>query len=220
MSHTRSTLDGLPKHFVSSLRVLFDILDEDKSGYIKYSVIASHWEKEPVPGVPPDVAEALKKVTLSNGLLTFERFVAGIKIALLRNQKEPKTTHPQSKASKGLSSSSQPDLIADQCTHKSQPPATQYKQPPTEVTGRTKSLPHLGWESEPETAAATGTRPEEGYNWRQPQNRSDHRTSNANTTGVNSVVQRQQYNDRRPGDGRSSISSAAALYNKYGSYSE
>lgn len=82
----KSTLDGLPKQFVSSLRVLFNILDEERTGYVKVGDIESRWEGSDVAGLPSGVLEALRKVTPPSGKITFERFVGGLKIALLRTQ--------------------------------------------------------------------------------------------------------------------------------------
>ena len=94
----QSTLDGMPKQFVSSLKVLFDILDEEKSGLVRFSDIESRWKDGEVSGLPNGVVEALKKVTPASGKLTFERFVAGLKIALLRNKGNPTGNSPKSSA--------------------------------------------------------------------------------------------------------------------------
>ena len=82
----KSTLDGLPKQFVNSLRVLFDILDEQKQGFIRLADIENRWQEGTVEGLPKGVIEALRKITPQSGKLSFERFVAGLKIALLRNK--------------------------------------------------------------------------------------------------------------------------------------
>lgn len=84
-----NSTDGLPKQFISSLKVLFDILDEGKCGYVKFSDIEARWHEEGVRGLPSGVTEALRKVTPTNGYLSFDRFVAGLKLALLTSQKLP-----------------------------------------------------------------------------------------------------------------------------------
>ncbi|KAL1117243.1 hypothetical protein AAG570_004569, partial [Ranatra chinensis] len=81
-----ATLDGLPKQFVAALRTLFDILDDKASGYVKFSDIEKRWQDDGTKGLPKGVIESLRKVTPPNGLLSFERFCAGLKICLLRNQ--------------------------------------------------------------------------------------------------------------------------------------
>ena len=85
-SQHRSTLDGVPKQFINSLRVLFDILDEEQSGFVRLTDIESRWKDDDVNGLPKGVVDALRKVTPTSGNLTFERFVAGLKISLLRNK--------------------------------------------------------------------------------------------------------------------------------------
>ncbi|XP_063910839.1 suppressor APC domain-containing protein 2 [Zophobas morio] len=83
-----STLDGLPKQFVSAMRTLFDIMDDKRSGLVNFSDIENRWQDDGSKGLPKGVLESLRKVTPPNGMLTFERFCAGLKICLLRNQVE------------------------------------------------------------------------------------------------------------------------------------
>ena len=42
------------------------------------------------PHLPPGIVASLKKVTTPDGYLTFERFCAGLKIAMLRHDAETK----------------------------------------------------------------------------------------------------------------------------------
>ncbi|XP_034254860.1 suppressor APC domain-containing protein 2 isoform X2 [Thrips palmi] len=92
MSSTKSppatTLDGLPKKFVVAMRTLFDIMDDKRIGYVSYTDIENRWHDDGTKGLPKGVLDCLQKVTPPNGLLTFERFCAGLKICLLRNQAE------------------------------------------------------------------------------------------------------------------------------------
>lgn len=81
-----STLDSLPKQFVSAMRTLFDIMDDKKAGLINFADIENRWQDDDSKGLPKGVIESLRKVTPSNGMLSFERFCAGLKICLLRNQ--------------------------------------------------------------------------------------------------------------------------------------
>ncbi|XP_033119232.1 suppressor APC domain-containing protein 2-like [Anneissia japonica] len=92
VSPPKSPIDNLPKAFVSSLKVLFDILDEDRDGMIALKDIETRWKGEDVNGVPPGVLEALKKVTPKTGRLSFERFCTGLKISLI-NSKFEKTSN-------------------------------------------------------------------------------------------------------------------------------
>ncbi|XP_060581816.1 uncharacterized protein LOC132738350, partial [Ruditapes philippinarum] len=80
-----SSTDGLPKQFVTSLRILFDILDEERTGYVRLRDIESRWHEEGVSGLPSGVIDTLRKVAPRNGRLTFENFVTGLKLSLLKN---------------------------------------------------------------------------------------------------------------------------------------
>ncbi|KAL3276225.1 hypothetical protein HHI36_020941 [Cryptolaemus montrouzieri] len=93
MTSPSSTLDGLPKQFVSAMRTLFDIMDDKRTGYVNFSDIENRWQDDGCKGLPKGVIESLRKVTPPNGLLTFERFCAGLKICLLRNQVENRNEH-------------------------------------------------------------------------------------------------------------------------------
>ena len=86
MTHHSSTgsIEGLPKQFVTSLRILFDILDEDRTGYVRLCDIESRWHEEGVKGLPSGVVETLRRVAPQNGRLSFENFVTGLKLSLLK----------------------------------------------------------------------------------------------------------------------------------------
>ncbi|KAI9583710.1 hypothetical protein GQX74_005458 [Glossina fuscipes] len=86
-----NALDALPKSFVVSMKTLFDILDDQLTGYVKFSDIEKGWQDDGNKGLPHGVLDSLRKVTPANGLLTFERFCAGLKLCLLRNQNQLKT---------------------------------------------------------------------------------------------------------------------------------
>ncbi|KAG5900478.1 hypothetical protein JTB14_010890 [Gonioctena quinquepunctata] len=88
MTSPSSTLDGLPKQFVTAMRTLFDIMDDKRTGYVNFSEIENRWQDDDAKGLPKGVIESLRKVTPANGMLSFERFCAGLKICLLRNQVE------------------------------------------------------------------------------------------------------------------------------------
>ncbi|KAI4470678.1 hypothetical protein MML48_1g16489 [Holotrichia oblita] len=94
MSSPSSTLDGLPKQFVTAMRTLFDIMDDKRTGHVNFADIENRWQDDGSKGLPKGVIESLRKVTPPNGLLTFERFCAGLKICLLRNQVEHRNQSP------------------------------------------------------------------------------------------------------------------------------
>jgi hypothetical protein len=48
--------------------------------------LENFWSEEGLAGLPKGVIESLRKVTPPSGLLSFERFCAGLKICLLRYQ--------------------------------------------------------------------------------------------------------------------------------------
>nr|CAG4651956.1 EOG090X08VB [Triops cancriformis] len=88
-----SALDGLPKQFVTAMRTLFDLMDDKRTGYVKFSDLEAFWSEEGLYGLPKGVLDSLRKVTPSNGLLSFERFCGGLKICLLRLQVSLSTFH-------------------------------------------------------------------------------------------------------------------------------
>lgn len=83
-----STVDGLPKHFVNAMRTLFDIMDDQNTGFVKFADIEGRWQDDGTQGLPKDILDSLKKVTPPSGMLSFERFCAGLKICLLQIQTE------------------------------------------------------------------------------------------------------------------------------------
>jgi hypothetical protein len=63
--------------FISIFACLFACTTKDLENF---------WSEEGLAGLPKGVIESLRKVTPSSGLLSFERFCAGLKICLLRYQ--------------------------------------------------------------------------------------------------------------------------------------
>nr|SVE89358.1 EOG090X08VB [Daphnia sinensis] len=88
MASTSAALEGLPKQFVASMKTLFDVMDDKNSGYVKLTDLENFWSEEGLSGLPIGVIESLRKVTPASGLLSFERFCAGLKICLLRYQSD------------------------------------------------------------------------------------------------------------------------------------
>nr|CAG4649468.1 EOG090X08VB [Scapholeberis mucronata]SVE93714.1 EOG090X08VB [Scapholeberis mucronata] len=91
MASTSAALEGLPKQFVTAMKTLFEIMDDKNSGFVKLTDLESFWSDEGLSGLPKGVIESLRKVTPPNGLLSFERFCAGLKICLLRYQSDQVT---------------------------------------------------------------------------------------------------------------------------------
>lgn len=88
-----NTLEGLPKQFITAMRTLFDIMDDKHTGYVDIADIENRWQEDDAKGLPKGVIDSLRKVTPTNGMLTFERFCSGLKMCLIRNQVERKQ-HP------------------------------------------------------------------------------------------------------------------------------
>lgn len=105
-----SNLDGLPKGFVTAMRTLFDIMDDEGSGYVKFADIEDRWQDDGKQGLPEGVLASLKKVTPTNGLLSFERFCTGLKISLLQIQPEAESKKAETQPNRPPSA---PVLVVD-----------------------------------------------------------------------------------------------------------
>lgn len=80
-------IHGMSKQFVKALQQLFDVMDTENMGTIRFNDLASQWyEDDGDPYFPKGLITCLAKVQLPNGQLTFDRFCAGIRLCLLKNQ--------------------------------------------------------------------------------------------------------------------------------------
>ncbi|UXI21564.1 von Willebrand factor C and EGF domain-containing protein [Sarcoptes scabiei] len=80
-------IHGMSKSFVKALQQLFNVMDSEQTNTIRFHDLANQWEDdESDPFFPKGLINCLAKVQLPNGLLTFDRFCAGIKLCLLKNQ--------------------------------------------------------------------------------------------------------------------------------------
>ncbi|XP_044124307.1 suppressor APC domain-containing protein 2 isoform X2 [Bufo gargarizans] len=77
---------GLPRAFLHSLRTLFDILDDERRGYVHIQEIESRWRGADTRELPPGVLLCLRKVAPPDGYLTFDRFVLGLRTSMLNSQ--------------------------------------------------------------------------------------------------------------------------------------
>ena len=69
-----------------AMKQLFTLLDVENSGHVHIEDIAEHWSTDGAGAIlPPNIIPSLRKVTTPGGYLTFERFCAGLKIAILRH---------------------------------------------------------------------------------------------------------------------------------------
>ncbi|XP_078498173.1 suppressor APC domain-containing protein 2 [Lissotriton helveticus] len=76
--------EGLPRAFLQSLRTLFDILDDGRRGAVHIAEIESRWQGADALELPRGVLECLRRAAPPSGLLTFERFVHGLRSSLSR----------------------------------------------------------------------------------------------------------------------------------------
>ena len=84
-------VDQMSNQFFSLLKILFDILDDNCTGSVRFQEIENHWQNDSVQDGNCRVLESLKRVTPVSGFLTFETFIAGIILALDKyNNKEMK----------------------------------------------------------------------------------------------------------------------------------
>ncbi|XP_014345233.1 suppressor APC domain-containing protein 2 isoform X2 [Latimeria chalumnae] len=86
---------GLPSSFLHSLWTLFEILDEEGKGFVHLSEIESRWRQQDGDDrLPAGVLLALRQVGAPcAGYLTFPRLVAGLQIALLRDEERQQGGH-------------------------------------------------------------------------------------------------------------------------------
>ena len=77
------------KGFIDSLKVLFDVLDERRSGSIKYDDLVMQTQAEGQEGLPSTVLSVLRSFRDENGNLTFENLVKGFEIVRSRQGKLP-----------------------------------------------------------------------------------------------------------------------------------
>lgn len=90
---SRDVSSSLPKPFVQSMRILFDIMDDKQVGVVKFSEIEQRWNKDDNKPLSKGLLDCLRNVTTASGDLTFERFCAGLKICLLKNESEKSHHH-------------------------------------------------------------------------------------------------------------------------------
>ena len=74
---------NIPEKFLISMRKLFDILDTRNVGLVRMSEIERQWREDAVPNLP-GVLDSLRSIAPEDGLINFETFVWGLKIALAK----------------------------------------------------------------------------------------------------------------------------------------
>ncbi|KAJ1352140.1 hypothetical protein KIN20_008340 [Parelaphostrongylus tenuis] len=72
----------LHPEFIESLRILFDILDTTRSGKVRYETLCERFGELHHPQLPPTFLTCVGKVAPVDGLISFERFLAAVKLSL------------------------------------------------------------------------------------------------------------------------------------------
>lgn len=122
-----------------------------------FSDIEARWQEDSATDLPKGVIESLRKVTPTNGLLTFERFCAGLKICLLRSQMESRNKSTASVICPPKHLSQRPpsapilDVFDSKCSANSESsqwnkcvvPVNQLSNPARQSQLRTLSMPQL-----------------------------------------------------------------------------
>jgi len=107
--------NNLSSVFISHVKVLFDILDENGSGLVKLSDIEGHWEASDCVIPRSVVIQALSNVASPAGRLSFDTFVMGLSMALTlwetngsapHSELRPTTLTEQRESSAGIKPSS------------------------------------------------------------------------------------------------------------------
>jgi len=74
--------DSLSSAFISHVKVLFDILDENHTGFVRLSDIESHWQGNDCV-IPRDIVlRCLRNVASPSGRLSFDMFTVGLQRAM------------------------------------------------------------------------------------------------------------------------------------------
>ena len=100
---------GLPSEFVNYLRSLFEILDQESSGFVKITDIESYWDAKGSSFA--GILDSLKAVAPSNGLLNFEHLCRGLKLAIRSSNSKANTT--SNTTSTKINSQKDPEYLSD-----------------------------------------------------------------------------------------------------------
>lgn len=80
----------LPTEFVNYVRSLFEILDQDRCGFVNITDIEGYWDAK--GSSLSGVLDSLKNVAPPNGLLTFEDYCRGLRLAIRSSNSKANTT--------------------------------------------------------------------------------------------------------------------------------
>ncbi|MFH4977502.1 hypothetical protein AB6A40_004211 [Gnathostoma spinigerum] len=86
-------VDDSVDSFVDSLRILFDVLDINRTGYISYKQMCNRWrELGPPKQIPHSFLSCAARLAQSDGLLSFESFVEAARMAIAESRFEKHRT--------------------------------------------------------------------------------------------------------------------------------
>ena len=225
VSNPRTKIDGFSKRFLSSLKILFDILDERKTGYIDFSEIEGRWQDSGAEFLPSGVIDALRTLQTDNGKLTFDNLVSGFKIAVSKNKVNGSTlSTSDSTAASTKEKDFSPLNLSSQTTSAFYPVRT--KQSPSSLfhqqnnSKRNADLPNER-NVRPELNGKAGKFDIAGGNV-QPLSgkRQNYAFESARSIPSGASYTREYHGDffrpkekwdRKPGDGRSSVATSSAL---------
>jgi len=74
--------DSLSPAFISHMKILFDVLDESHTGFVRLGDIEGHWEGNRCMIPSNIVIQCLRNVALPSGHLSFDTFTVGLQRAL------------------------------------------------------------------------------------------------------------------------------------------
>ena len=75
-------VNNLSSVFISHVKTLFDILDENHTGFVRLSDIESHWAGNDCVIPANTVIQSLRNVATPSGRLTFDTLIMGLERAL------------------------------------------------------------------------------------------------------------------------------------------
>lgn len=75
----------LSNQIICSIKTLFESLDKQHTGLVHISQIKNRWKENAIPSLP-GVYESFKRVAPASGLLNFDTFLLGIKLAVRRRE--------------------------------------------------------------------------------------------------------------------------------------
>ncbi|KAE9552055.1 hypothetical protein FO519_004746 [Halicephalobus sp. NKZ332] len=76
----------LSEQLIDSLRACFDSIDVNKTGFVNFDQICERWRQFPpriVNLLSPNFLETLARTVPPSGLVSFERFLAGVRISIV-----------------------------------------------------------------------------------------------------------------------------------------